>query len=76
MAEIYDNMHHAGNYLSVDVHDISVSAINTMEGGSATATSNIIIDPVQIIVCPSEVDAKQDDVMLKCALHRPLAIIK
>ena len=53
-----NNMHHAGNYLSVDVHDISVSAINTMQGGSAVATSNIIIEPVQIIVCPSEVDVK------------------
>ncbi|MFZ2471773.1 MAG: hypothetical protein WAW52_07505 [Methanothrix sp.] len=52
------DMHHAGNYLSVDVHDITVSAINTMQGGSAVATSNIIIEPVQIIVCPSEVDAK------------------
>ncbi len=48
----------AGNYLNVDVRDITVSAINTMEGGSAVATSNIIIEPVQIIVCPSEVNAK------------------
>ncbi len=48
----------AGNYLSVDVRDISVSAINTMEGGSAVATFNIIIEPVQIIVCPSEVMQK------------------
>jgi hypothetical protein len=52
------DLHHAGNYLSVDVHDISVSAINTIKGGSAVATSNIIIEPVQIIVCPSEVDEK------------------
>ena len=52
------DLHHAGNYLSIDVHDISVSAINTMKGGSAVATSNIIIEPVQIIVCPSEVDEK------------------
>jgi hypothetical protein len=52
------DIHHAGNYLSVNVHDISVSAINTMQGGNAVATSNIIIEPVQIIVCPSEVDAK------------------
>ena len=52
------DLHHAGNYLSVDVHDISVSAINTMQGGNAVATSNIIIEPVQIIVCPSEVDEK------------------
>ncbi|MBN1234696.1 MAG: hypothetical protein JW999_01455 [Methanotrichaceae archaeon] len=52
------NTHHAGNYLSVDVHDITVSAINTMEGGSAVATSNIIIEPVQMIVCPSEVETK------------------
>jgi hypothetical protein len=52
------DIHQAGNYLSVDVHDISVSAINTMQGGNAVATSNIIIEPVQIIVCPSEVDEK------------------
>ncbi|MGB5099524.1 MAG: hypothetical protein WBN94_02855 [Methanothrix sp.] len=52
------DMHYAGNYLSIDVHDISVSAMNTMQGGSAVATSNIIIEPVQIIVCPSEVDVK------------------
>jgi hypothetical protein len=49
---------HAENYLSIDVSGISVSAINTMKGGSATATSNIIIEPVQIIVCPSEVEEK------------------
>ena len=52
------DMHHAGNYLSVDVHDISVSAINTMKGGNAVATSNIIIEPVQIIVCAPEVEEK------------------
>ena len=52
------DLHHAENYLNIDVHDISVSAINTMKGGSAVATSNIIIEPVQIIVCPSEVDEK------------------
>jgi hypothetical protein len=50
------DMHHAGNYLSVDVHDITVSAVNTIKGGSAVATSNIIIEPVQIITCPSEVE--------------------
>lgn len=53
----YDNWQQ-GNYLSIDVHDISVSAINTMKGGNAIATSNIIIEPVQIIVCPSEVEEK------------------
>lgn len=51
-------LHNAGNYLNIDVHDISVSAINTMQGGSALATSNIIIEPVQIIVCPPEVGVK------------------
>ena len=51
-------MHNAGNYLNIDVHDISVSAINTVQGGSALATSNIIIEPVQIIVCPPEVGVK------------------
>ncbi|OPY52055.1 MAG: hypothetical protein A4E49_02002 [Methanosaeta sp. PtaU1.Bin112] len=50
--------HNAGNYLTIDVHDISVSAINTMQGGSSVATSNIIIEPVQIIVCPPEVGVK------------------
>jgi hypothetical protein len=49
---------HLGNNVNVDVHGISVSALNTAEGGSAVATSNIIIKPVQIIVCPSEVEEK------------------
>jgi len=53
-----NKMHNAGNYLSIDVQDISVSAINTVQGGSAVATSNIIIEPVQIIVCPPEVGVK------------------
>lgn len=52
------NRQQPGNYLNIDVHDISVSAINTMKGGNAIATSNIIIEPVQIIVCPSEVEEK------------------
>jgi len=47
-----------GNDLDIDVKGISVSALNTAEGGSAVATSNIVIKPVQIIVCPSEVEAK------------------
>ncbi len=47
-----------GNNLFIDVSGISVSAINTMQGGSALATSNIIIKPVQIIICPSEVEEK------------------
>jgi len=53
-----NDLHHVGNYLNIDVHDISVSAVNTMKGGSAVATSNIIIEPVQMIVCPPEVNAK------------------
>ena len=47
-----------GNNMFIDVSGISVSAINTVQGGSAVATSNIIIKPVQIIVCPSEVGEK------------------
>lgn len=47
-----------GNNMIIDVSGISVSALNTVKGGSATATSNIIIRPVQIIVCPSEVEEK------------------
>jgi len=47
-----------GNNLDINVAGISVSAINTAQGGSAVATSNIIIKPVQIIICPSEVEEK------------------
>ena len=54
----HNRIRQAGNYLNIEVKDITVSAINTMEGGSAVATSNIVIEPVQIIYCPSEVNAK------------------
>jgi len=47
-----------GNNLDIDVKGVSVTALNTAEGGSAEATSNIIIKPVQIIICPSEVEEK------------------
>ena len=47
-----------GNYLGIDVRGISVRAINTMDGGSAVATSNIIINPVQIIDLAPEVEEK------------------
>jgi hypothetical protein len=47
-----------GNYLNIDVSGITVSAINTVEGGSAAATSNIIIKPVQLIVNHPEVAEK------------------
>jgi hypothetical protein len=46
------------NYMNIDVSGITVSAINTVEGGSATATSNIVIKPVQIINCPCEAEEK------------------
>lgn len=46
------------NNLDIDVHGITVSAVNTVEGGNAVATSNIIIKPVQMIVIPPEVQAK------------------
>ena len=49
---------HLGNYLNIDVSGINVQATNTVEGGSAVATSNIEIKPVQIINCPPEVDEK------------------
>ena len=45
------------NNLNIIVRDISVTAINTMDSGIATAISNIIIEPVQIIN-PSEVCEK------------------
>jgi hypothetical protein len=47
-----------GNNMNINVNGISVSAINTVEGGSAVATSNIVIKPVQIINCPSEAEEK------------------
>jgi hypothetical protein len=49
---------HAGNYLNVIISGVSVSALNTIEGGSAVATSNIIIEPVQMIVYDSAVSDK------------------
>jgi len=42
------------NRLDIRVSGISVRAINTVEGGKATATSNIIIEPVQIIQIPCQ----------------------
>lgn len=47
-----------GNYMIIDVSGVNVKAINTVQGGSAVATSNIIIKPVQIINCPPEVEEK------------------
>jgi hypothetical protein len=46
------------NNLNIEVTGISVSAINTVKGGSATATSNIIIEPVQTIVDSCEASEK------------------
>jgi hypothetical protein len=46
------------NNLNIDVSGISVRAINTVPGGTAIATSNIKIEPVQIIVESSEVSEK------------------
>jgi hypothetical protein len=50
--------HILGNDLNIDVSGISVQAINTVQSGSAIATSNIRIEPVQIIVEPSEAREK------------------
>ena len=52
------DLNYAGNYLTVNVHDIKVTAVNSMQDGNAVATSNIIIEPVQTIVVPSEVHQK------------------
>ena len=52
------DLKYAGNYLTVNVHDIKVMAVNSMPDGNAVATSNIIIEPVQTIVMPSEVHQK------------------
>jgi hypothetical protein len=47
-----------GNYMNIGVRGITVSAINTVPDGSAVANSNIIIKPIQLVVCPSEVEEK------------------
>jgi hypothetical protein len=47
-----------GNYMNIDVNGINVQATNTVEGGSAVATSNIEIKPVQIINVLPEVEEK------------------
>jgi len=52
------DLKYAGNYLTVNVHDIKVTAVNSMPDGNAVATSNIIIEPIQTIVVPSEVHQK------------------
>ncbi len=57
-AERYPKSQRLGNNMNIVVSGITVSAINTVKGGNAVANSNIIIKPVQIIVCPSEVDEK------------------
>jgi hypothetical protein len=44
--------------MNIDVSGVTVSAINTVEGGSAVATSNIIIKPVQLIIYHPEVEEK------------------
>jgi len=59
--ESWDNtgtIHSQVNNLNIDVSGISVRAINTVPGGTAIATSNIKIVPVQIIVEPSEASEK------------------
>ncbi len=50
--------HRLGNKMNIEVSGISIRAINTVPGGKAMATSNIVIRPVQILVCPSEVEEK------------------
>jgi hypothetical protein len=68
-AAMMSDMHHGfdnrtaptrirGNNLNIDVSGISVRAINTVEGGTAIATSNIKIEPVQIIVDSCEASEK------------------
>ena len=52
------SIHRQVNNLNIDVSGISVSAINTVPGGNAIATSNIKIEPVQIIIEPSEASEK------------------
>ena len=46
------------NSMNIDVRGIYVRAVNTVPGGNAVATSNIVIKPVQILICPPEVEEK------------------
>jgi hypothetical protein len=46
------------NNMNIDVSGISVRAVNTVPGGKAVATSNIVIRPVQIAFCPPEIEEK------------------
>ncbi len=46
------------NNMNIDVRGIYVRAVNTVPGGNAVATSNIVIKPVQILICPPEVEEK------------------
>ncbi len=46
------------NYMNIEVSGITVNAINTVEDGSAVATSNIIIKPVQVIDSSSQASEK------------------
>ncbi|OPY46611.1 MAG: hypothetical protein A4E47_00557 [Methanosaeta sp. PtaU1.Bin028] len=49
----------AVNYLDITVSPITVLAINAVEGGTAVARSELIIRPVQIVICPpSEMNDK------------------
>ena len=48
----------ARNNLDIEVSGISTKAINTVKGGSAIATTNIFIKPVQVIVCSPEIEEK------------------
>ena len=44
--------------MNIEVSGITVNAINTVEDGSAVATSNIIIKPVQVIDSSSQASEK------------------
>jgi hypothetical protein len=46
------------NNMNIEVGGISVRAVNTVQGGNAVATSNIVIKPVQFLICPPEVEEK------------------
>lgn len=47
------------NFLEIDVSRISVVALNSVEGGKAVATSNIILNPVQYIGGPSSAEMEE-----------------
>ena len=49
----------SANFLDIDVSRITVIAINMVKGGSAVATSDIVLNPVQYLGFSSEAEVEE-----------------